>query len=116
MAALRGETTMIEKQFNFNQSEDKVIERIIEDDNIGINHMILRFSEALPEHYSNSNVYMLVIRGSVTLRLNDEPVHSYPAGSMLAIPFKTKMNVGNNRWNHLHRIYLYCFLFNIRTA
>lgn len=87
---------MLEKQFKFNQSENKVIEHIIEDGNLGINHMILRFSEALPEHYSNSNVYMLVIRGTVTLQLNDEPASSYPAGSMLTIPFKTKMNVGND--------------------
>ncbi len=86
---------MVEKQIKFTQSEDKVIERIIEDDNVGINHMILRNSEALPEHYSNSNVYMIVVRGNVTLRLNDEPANSYAAGCIITVPFKTKMNVGN---------------------
>lgn len=86
---------MVEKQIKFTQSEDKVVEHIIEDDNVGINHMILRKSEALPEHYANSHVYMIVVRGSVTLRLNDEPANSHPSGSMLTIPFKTKMNVSN---------------------
>ena len=86
---------MVEQLFKFTQSDGKVIERIIEDDNAAINHMILRKSEALPEHYSNSNVYMIVVRGSVTLKLNEQDGHAYPGGSILTIPFKTKMNVAN---------------------
>lgn len=86
---------MVEQQFRYTQSENKVIERIIEDNNVGINHMILRKSEALPEHYSNSNVYMIVIRGNVTLQLDEQEPNTYPAGSIMTIPYKTKMNVSN---------------------
>jgi len=57
--------------------------------------MVLRKSEALPEHYSNLNVYMVVIRGQVTLRLNEQDEHVYPVGSIINIPYKTKMNVFN---------------------
>ena len=32
---------MLEKQFNFTQTDSKIIERIIEDDNVAINHMVL---------------------------------------------------------------------------
>lgn len=86
---------MVEQQFRYTQSENKVIERIIEDNNVGINHMILRKSEALPEHYSNSNVYMIVVRGNVTLQLDEQEPNTYPAGSIMMIPYKTKMNVSN---------------------
>lgn len=86
---------MIEKQIKYTVSQEKVIERLIEDDNVGINHMILRKSEALPEHYSNSNVYMIVTRGEVTLRLDEQEPHDYPSGSIMLIPYKTKMNVSN---------------------
>jgi quercetin dioxygenase-like cupin family protein len=86
---------MVEKQYSFTQSDGKVIERILEDDNAAINHMILRKSEALPEHYSNSNVYMIVVRGEVTLTLNDQEEHTYASGSIITIPYKTKMNVYN---------------------
>ena len=48
---------------------------------MGINHMVLGKSDVLPEHYSNSNVYMIVIRGQVTLRLNEQEEHVYPSGS-----------------------------------
>ena len=86
---------MTEKQIKYTVSNEKVIERIIEDDNVAINHMILRKTEALPEHYSNSNVYMIVARGEVTLKLDEQEPHSYPSGSIMLIPYKTKMNVSN---------------------
>jgi len=86
---------MVEKEFKFTLSDEKVIEKLIEDDNIAINHMVLRKSEALPEHYSNSNVYMVVTRGQVTLQLNDQDEYTYPTGSIINIPYKTKMNVFN---------------------
>ncbi len=86
---------MVEKQYRFTRSDDKVIERILEDENVAVNHMILRRGEALPEHFANSNVTMIVIRGTVTLRLDAQEDHAYPAGSILTIPFRTKMNVSN---------------------
>lgn len=93
--SIKEAVNMVEKQYMFTQSEGKVIERVIEDDNAAVNHMILRQTEALPEHYSNSNVYMIVVRGSVTLKLDEQEGHTYPAGSIITIPIKTKMNVSN---------------------
>jgi len=86
---------MVENTYNFTLSNSKTIERIIEDDNVGINHIVLSKDDALPEHYSNSNVYMIVARGTVTLQLNEQEPHSYPSGNIVTIPFKTKMNVKN---------------------
>lgn len=87
---------MLEKQFTFTQAGSKVIERILEDDHAAINHMILAKSEALPEHYSNSNVYMIVVKGQISLRLDEQEEHIYPCGSIVTIPYKTKMNVYNS--------------------
>jgi quercetin dioxygenase-like cupin family protein len=86
---------MIEKKFLFQHVNSKLIEKIIDDENVNINHMVLPRGEALPEHYSNSNVYMLVIRGDITLKLDDQEEHVYPSGSILYIPYNTKMNVSN---------------------
>ena len=86
---------MVEKKYGYMVTDEKVIEKIIEDNNVGINHMILRKGEALPQHYSNSNVYMVVVRGTVSLEIDDEKENSYPKGSMLTIPYKTKMDVSN---------------------
>lgn len=86
---------MVEKNYAYTQTDSKVIEKVIEDDHVAINHMILRQTEALPLHNANSNVYMIVARGEVTLKLDDAEAHTWPTGSILAIPFKTLMDVSN---------------------
>ena len=88
---------MVEKTYNFTRTSGKIIERIIDDENVAINHMILNKGEALPEHFSNSNVYMIVIRGTITIQLGDQPVHNYPAGTIINIPYNIKMNVSNQQ-------------------
>ena len=52
-------------------------------------------NEGLPEHFSNSNVYMTVVRGRLSISLNDQSYHVYEAGTLLKIPFQTEMNVKN---------------------
>lgn len=86
---------MIETKYSYTITGNKLIERIIEDDHAAINHMVLPKGESLPEHYSNSNVYMVIVRGNMTLKLDEQDEHSYSAGSILTIPHKAKMNVCN---------------------
>jgi len=86
---------MVEKKFDYTISTDKTIEKVILDDNVNINHMILPKGERLPEHYSNSNVYMIVAKGIVSLQLDKQENHKYPAGSIINIPYNTLMNVKN---------------------
>ena len=57
--------------------------------------MIFPKGAGLPEHFSNSNVYMVVVRGAVTLQLGEQAAVLYPKGSIINIPFHIKMNVNN---------------------
>ncbi|OPJ56809.1 cupin domain-containing protein [Alkalithermobacter paradoxus] len=87
---------MIEKVYKFADASEKLIEKIIDDENVVLNHMILTKGAALPEHYSNSNVYMIITKGKMTIKLNDENANEHSCGSILNIPFNTKMNVSNS--------------------
>lgn len=86
---------MLEKIFTYSNENVKSIQKAVDDDNILINHMIFLEGEGLPEHYANSNVYMLVIQGAVTLRLDDQEAHEYRENQVINIPYHTKMNVNN---------------------
>jgi quercetin dioxygenase-like cupin family protein len=86
---------MLEKVYNFSTDDAKHIEQLIDDDPVMINHIILPKGERLPEHYSNSNTYMVVIRGKLTLKLNEQEPHVYTSGKIVNIPYKIKMNVSN---------------------
>lgn len=87
--------TSIERRYAFTQTETKIVEKIIEDEHVGINHMVLRKGEALPEHFTNSNVYMIIARGTITLQLGDQEPHDYQSGSIVNISYNIKMNASN---------------------
>ena len=86
---------MLEKVYNFSTLDTKNIEKLIDDEPVLINHMVLPKGEGLPEHYSNSNVYMIITRGNMTIRLDDQEPHQYTSGQIINIPYHTKMNVNN---------------------
>ena len=86
---------MLERIFNFTSSNSRNIEKLIDDDHLLINHIVLPKGEGLPEHYSNSNVYLVVIRGNMTLKLDEQDSHSYTCGQIINIPYHTKMKKNN---------------------
>lgn len=95
---------MVETTYTLSQSKEKTVEKVILDENIHYIHMTFNENENLPEHYSNSTVYMTVIQGTLSITLDDEPTHTYEAGTLLKIPFNTKMNVGNGHKDRLELI------------
>lgn len=95
---------MIEQVFTMSTSDEKKIERVVQDENIHYLHMVFNKGEGLPEHFSNSNVYMTVVRGTLSIGLNDQTIHQYEKGTLLKIPIDTKMNVKNLSENVLELI------------
>lgn len=86
---------MVEQIFKLSVGDEKAVEKVIFDENIHYLHMVFNKDEGLPEHFSNSNVYMTVIRGKLSIGLDEQDIHDYEGGTLLKIPFQTKMNVKN---------------------
>lgn len=86
---------MVEQIFKLSRGNEKAVEKVIFDENLHYLHMVFNKGEGLPEHFSNSNVYMTVVRGKLSIGLNDQDIHEYEDGTLLKIPFETKMNVKN---------------------
>ena len=86
---------MLEKVFHMTRTNEKTIEKVIQDENVHYMHMVLPENEGMPVHTTNANVYMTVIRGRLTISLEDNEANHYEAGTILNIPSGTKMNAGN---------------------
>lgn len=86
---------MIEQVFKLSTGDVKAIEKVVFDENLHYIHLIFNQNDSLPEHYSNSNVYMTVLRGKLTIRLDEQQANIYEKGTLLKIPKSTLMNVGN---------------------
>ena len=87
---------MVEQVFKLAQGNEKAIEKVVLDENIHYLHMVFNQDDGLPEHYCNSNLYMTVIRGTLSIGLDDQETHKYETGTLLKIPYHTKMNVKNS--------------------
>lgn len=99
-----GGIKMVEQVYEIYTGDEKKIERVIADENIHYNHMVLNKGERLPVHFSNSNVYMTIVRGILTIGLNEQPLNKYEKGSVLKIPKDIKMDVANTDENVLELI------------
>jgi len=86
---------MVEQIFKLTGGNEKVVEKVILDENLHYMHIIINQSDGFPEHYTNAMVYMTVVRGFVSLKLDDQDYYAYPAGTVLKIPVKTRMNLNN---------------------
>ncbi|NLZ71425.1 MAG: hypothetical protein GX909_02830, partial [Clostridiaceae bacterium] len=86
---------MIEQVFSLSNKNEKIIERVVFDENVHYLHMVFNKGDGLPEHFSNSNVYMTILRGTLSIGLDDQEVKEYSGHHMLKIPVNTKMNVKN---------------------
>lgn len=86
---------MIEKFYKFTQTDEKVIEKVVDDEYINLVHMVLNKEESVPQHYSNSNIYMVIVRGTMNIKLDDQDFNIHKEGNILNIPFNTKMDIIN---------------------
>ncbi|KJJ68640.1 cupin domain-containing protein [Clostridium sp. FS41] len=86
---------MVEQIFKSTLNNEKAVEKVVFDENVHYLHMVFPQNDGLPEHFSNSNVYMTVVKGTLSIGLNDQEVHEYDSGTLLKIPEHTKMNVKN---------------------
>ncbi len=96
---------MLKKIYQYSIDNNKTIERIVNDENIHLNHMVFNEGEGFPEHYSNSNVYMIVARGTLSLRLAEQEIKKYEKGSIINIPFNIKMN-GMNKYSETLELFI----------
>lgn len=86
---------MIETEHTWSRVEAMTMEKIIDDEHVGINHIVVLPGESVPTHASNSYVHQIIVRGTLSLSLEDEPFHDHPSGTIVAVPFNQKMIIRN---------------------
>ena len=86
---------VIETKYSFNKSSTKLIEKIIDDSYLQLNHISLEKWQNIPEHFTDSNVYLIIVQGQMKLKLDVHDSRNYSEGSIVTIPYNTKMCIQN---------------------
>lgn len=87
---------MVKGLYDYTVTDEKTIERLIVDEHIHLAHVVLPFGEGLPEHATNANVYMTILRGTLTISLNKEASLTFEKGKIINLAKGTMMHVVNN--------------------
>ena len=87
---------MIEKTYAFTTTDAQTMEKIVDDERVNINHIVVEPGKAVVTHVSNSYVHQIVVRGTLSLSLEDGAFNDYPAGTIIAVPFNQKMSIQNH--------------------
>ena len=85
----------MEEVYTISTGDERTVEKILLDENLQYLHMIFGPNDGLPEHLTNSTVYMTVVRGRLTIALDGGEDRKHPVGTLLKIPEGTRMNVRN---------------------
>lgn len=86
---------MVEQVFQMTFGDEKKIERLIMDENINYVHAIFTPGEEVAPHFSDAQIYMTILRGNITLGLDELPANVYGPYTVLKIPKGTKMDLRN---------------------
>jgi quercetin dioxygenase-like cupin family protein len=85
---------MIEQTFSFQRTDQQVMEKVVDrPDRLLIAHVVLPPGQATPRHEANADVHLIVVRGALALRLAEQELQTYPAGTVVAVPYGTLMEV-----------------------
>lgn len=86
---------MIETKYDLYQGNEFKIEKLVMNNPGQYIHMVFPKGKGLPIHKSNAELFMTVIKGTLSLKLNDQAIERITCGTMVNIPINTLMNVTN---------------------
>jgi quercetin dioxygenase-like cupin family protein len=85
---------MLEQVYSFQRTDAQVVEKIVDrPDRVLIAHGVLPEGMATPRHGTNADVHLIIVRGTLALQVDGQEAHRYEAGSIVAVPFGTMMEV-----------------------
>jgi quercetin dioxygenase-like cupin family protein len=86
---------MIEKIYKLSTGDKTVVEKLIMGEDLNFIHMVFEKEKGLAPHYANATVHMTVLRGRLSITLEEQETAIYERGNMIVIPYNTKMHVRN---------------------
>lgn len=72
-----------------------LFETLINNEALMINHVVLAPGKAFPPHPTDAEVYILILKGTLTATLADEPPVTLSAPQLAHIPYQTMSALSN---------------------
>ncbi len=86
---------MLARLFKYTIEEKDIFENILKDENIMLNHMIIESGKFFPKHPTDAHVYIIVVKGELSISLGDETKKTYKKGDVIDVDKGIESFLGN---------------------
>lgn len=86
---------MLSRLFNYTTEEKDLFENILKDENIMLNHVIIESGKFFPRHPTDAHVYIIVIKGQLSITLGDEAKQTFKKGDVIEVEKGIDSVLGN---------------------
>lgn len=83
------------KTHQMTMTDEKLFENLVDCDEVMINHVVVPAGDGFAGHPTDSNVFIQVRRGEITLTFADGSSQCFGAGQMVEIPYRTYSKIDN---------------------
>lgn len=91
----------MERIYKYTVSDGETFENVFKDEKLLMNHVIVPPGKVFPKHPTDAVVYALIIRGDLSLTIEDHETKTYTIGQLVNIPKGVNSELGNRGENLL---------------
>ncbi|MCL5981360.1 MAG: hypothetical protein M1571_02350 [Firmicutes bacterium] len=95
----------MEKVYLFTQTDSEIFENVFKTGDLLMNHVVIPVGKVFPKHQADADVYALIVRGVLSVAIEDREPKHYGAGRVLYMPKGTLAELGN-RSNELVELFV----------
>lgn len=81
--------------FPYTQTQTSIFENIFKLDNVLMNHVVIEPSQVFPKHPTDAAVYALIVKGVLSIAIEESAAEDYTEGQVVHIPKGVVSELGN---------------------
>lgn len=87
---------MIEKELKYTVGSSDIFEHIVKEEDFEFNHVVIKPAFSFPPHPTDANVIITVIKGELTVVLEDQEEHVYGTGQVIRVDQGVMSSLSNH--------------------
>lgn len=85
----------MEKVYHYTITDQETMENVFKDEKFLMNHVIIPPGKVFPKHPTDATVYALIIRGELSIAIENNEPKTFNAGQLVNIPKGITTELGN---------------------
>lgn len=85
----------MEKVYKYTITDQEIMENIFKDEKLLMNHVVVSPGKIFPKHPTDAIVYVLIIRGQLSVAIENNGFNTFEAGQLVNVPKGIPVELGN---------------------